>query len=99
MGLPNTKLNLMKRKYNKIQFAGIIPDNGAGYIIIDDQFTPGATLRELGNHIIKQGGRILAATTLSCGRFGKSFIRQSNGQFIGMTGVEYQAIKLYGRKT
>ncbi|EOZ91571.1 hypothetical protein A33Q_4639 [Indibacter alkaliphilus LW1] len=29
----------------------------------------------------------------------KSFIRQSNGQFIGMTVVEFQAIKLYGRKT
>lgn len=98
VGLANTGLSLRQRKDNKIEFCGEIPDINGGYIIVDDHFTTGATVRELSNHIIRQGGRVLAVTCLSCGRFGKSFIKKKNGEFIGLTGVEYLAERLYSRK-
>ncbi|WP_293016187.1 hypothetical protein [Mongoliibacter sp.] len=65
--------------------------------MLDDHFITSATLRELTNHIIGQGGKILAASSLSCGRFGKSFTHTYQGEFIGMTGVEYQALRLYSK--
>lgn len=96
-GKPNTSKSLAERKQNSLSFGGLIPEKGVCYVLVDDHFTTGATLRELANHIIRQGGEILAVTALSCGRFGRSFIHTYQGQFIGMTGVEYQALRLYNK--
>lgn len=78
-GHANTGATIRDRASNKIRFMGKIPIPGSQYIIVDDNYTSGSTVKALADLITKQGGELVCITTLSASRYGKSFL-QSDAQ-------------------
>jgi hypothetical protein len=97
-GFPNTGVSLRQRAFNNLAFDGDIPERGAQYILVDDNYTTGKTIKALADHVTDQGGIVSCITTISASRYGKQFkpadYQLSNLQKI--PNFKYQLIKLYG---
>ncbi|PRY90584.1 hypothetical protein [Mongoliibacter ruber] len=97
-GFPNTGVSLRERACNNIRFDGMIPESGAQYILVDDNYTTGKTIKSLADHVTSQGGIVACITTISASRYGKQF-KPANYQLSNLQKIpnfKYQLIKLYG---
>lgn len=67
-----TGTGIKARLGSSIEFSGGIPDDSlnAQYVLVDDVFTLGGSIRGLLEHVVNQGARVKAVSTLACSRFG-----------------------------
>ncbi len=92
----HTGTDRIGRLLRRARFDGEV-EEGREYILLDDAWTMGGTLRDLKDYIESKGGKVVALTALSCSRYGTS-IRPTEEQIKELThkGITNEQLKQLG---
>ncbi|MBO4870925.1 MAG: phosphoribosyltransferase, partial [Muribaculaceae bacterium] len=91
----HTGADMVGRFIRRARFDGDV-EGGREYIIVDDMFTMGCTLRDLKDYIESKGGKVVAVSTLMASRYGTALrpteeqIKQINE--IGITNEQLKGL-------